>query len=801
MPRSHAIATIALAATLSPAGALAQQGTAEPARAAPALEEVIVTANRRAESLQEVPMSVSAFTGEFFQDTGVRNLSGLDQYTPNLRITEGTDSNSTSVRIRGIGSVSTNTGIDPSVGIFIDGVFQGRTGMSVSDLMDIERVEVLRGPQGTLYGKNTAAGAISIITKTPASTFGAETELTYNSDQRLELRGMVNLPLGDSGHATRLTGFYIDGDHLYENTFTGEGLNDAFKWGLKSRTLFNTGTDTAGDGLGDFLLTLDYTREDTDCCAVAALDYNGLSTINAPGTNTPSQAFQDLVGRNANGELIYQFSSFEESSGFAPPAATPFDDNYWLDAETTNFIELGGVALEWNRDIARDNTLTFINAWRHYESDSAFDGDFTAYNAVSSSIDIDFDQYSSELRLTSPGGETFDYQGGLFFFYSQLDSVGTFVQSRELVINMGIDQFFPDGTLNTDTNAFKTTSYAAFGQVVWNITEKLSATFGLRYTHERKERKGSQITEPEALLDIPPVAGPDVVADDSRTDDNVSPTLNLRYFFDAGPMVYASVSRGFKSGGFNQRREVAGSNGEFDEETATNYELGWKGTTADRRLQLNGAFYFVKYDDFQSQTFDGNDVRVTNAGSMQSYGSEIELVFVPTINLVLSSAIGYNKAEYEEFDNGQCTVEETVFNFFIRDGAQSGNPALAGGCNQDLAGKPIDNAPEWTVSSFAQHEMTLGSNLTGVARVEHNYIDSFFLDQDLDPNLKNDAVNLINLRYTLTNPARSWEAALWARNILDEEYLLFGIDIPVLGGYAGVTAPGAVYGVTLRHVL
>mgnify|MGYP001816270282 FL=1 len=180
------------------------------------LEDVLVTANRRVESLQEVPMSVSAFTSDFFDDTGVKNLAALEQYTPSLKITPGTDSRSTSVRIRGIGSVGTNVGIDPSVGIFIDGVYQGRAGMSISNLIDIERIEVLRGPQGTLYGKNTAAGAISIITRTPALEFESELELNYDTDERLEVNGMVNIPFGDSGHAMRLTGFVVDGDHLYD---------------------------------------------------------------------------------------------------------------------------------------------------------------------------------------------------------------------------------------------------------------------------------------------------------------------------------------------------------------------------------------------------------------------------------------------------------------------------------------------------------------------------------------------------------------------------------------------------------
>jgi iron complex outermembrane receptor protein len=201
------------------------------------LEEVLVTATRRVENLQEVAMSVSAFTGDFLQESGLYQLSGLGEYTPNLKITPGPNSRTTSYRIRGIGSVGSNSGIDPSVGIFIDGVYQGRAGMSISDLVDIERVEILRGPQGTLYGKNTAAGAISVISRLPTADFESMVELSYDSNEQVELRGMVNIPFGDSAHSMRLSGFGVDGDYLYENTYTGEGVNDAGKYGARERIL------------------------------------------------------------------------------------------------------------------------------------------------------------------------------------------------------------------------------------------------------------------------------------------------------------------------------------------------------------------------------------------------------------------------------------------------------------------------------------------------------------------------------------------------------------------------------------
>ena len=775
------------------------------------LEEVIVTATRRTERLQDVPMSVTAFTGDFLQDSGINNLANLDEYTPNLMVTPGPSARSTSFRIRGIGSAGTNSGIDPSVGIFLDGVYQGRAGMSINDLVDVERVEVLRGPQGTLYGKNTAAGALSVITKRPSNEFESLLELSYDTDELLQLRGMVNLPLGEADHAVRVSAFVVDGDHLYENTYNGEGLNDAHKWGGRARFLFDMSEQNGGYDYGEFLVTLDYTKEDKDCCAFAVMDYSGLSPLNTPSTNSPSAELQARLGLNDLGRPILQYNAFEDSEGFSPPSPDPFSDDYWLNGDMHSKIEVGGIGLEWNRDLASDNTLTWINAWRFYDNDSAYDGDFTAYEASGASDKIDLDQYSSELRISTPAGETFEGQAGLYAYYSEFDSVGKLAQGQSLYenaiiriegtpIDAPMSLFFPDGSVNTDDNTYTTTSYAAFGQMIWNINDEFSATLGLRYTYEKKERKGNQVSDPVPPLglELPPIAGPDLEYDNNRSDTNLSPAISLRYFYTPDIMGYASVSRGFKSGGFDQRRVSMTSNGEFDEETATNYELGWKTTLYNRRLQFNGTLFLVDYEDFQSQAFDGAQVRVTNAGDLRSYGTELELVFIPTANMTIGSAIGYVKAEYESFDNGQCTIEQVFTKYYIEDGAQFGSPGTQSVCNQDLANKPLDNAPEWTISSYLQYDLDIGEQLLGIVRLEHSFIDDYYLDQDLDENLVNDEVNLVNLRLTLSNTSRDWDVTIWGRNMLDEEYYSWGLDIPTLGGYAGIVAPQATYGVTLR---
>ncbi len=797
------------------------------------VEEIIVTANRRQEMLQDVPMSIAAFNENFFKDAGVTDFKDLENYAASLKIVSQSSSRDTSIRIRGIGSTGANSGIDPSVGVFIDGIYQGRAGMSLGDFMDIERVEVLRGPQGTLYGKNTAAGAISVISKAPVGEFEGAAELVVGNYNARETRGMVNIPFDDNGSAIRISGYNVERDGFDDNLAPNaeqDKLNDADKWGIKARALWES------DDLGSFTLSFDKSRDTSVCCAADIISYEGTSGLNLP------------------------FQALADSTGMPLPEVDEFDRKLYADRPYTNDVEVKGVALEWVKDLDNDFILTWINAYRTYDSFSEFDADFSAYDAGLGTTDVEHEQHSSEFRIASPEGELIDYQVGVYYYYSDMDTIGeigmlgdtsqaandtfnalagylTFpvLPGAEGVVIPGLypnlfdadSNFFgPDGTVvNTDTNNHETTNYAAFGQATWNVTDEFSATLGLRYTYERKENETTQISVPEPIRDGGPF-GPNLDLERlSRSKENVSPTITLRYFTDDRVMYYGSISRGFKSGGFNQQRTVAGLNREFDDETSTNLELGWKGTFLDGGLQFNGSLYYIDYEDFQSQTFDGTSIAVRNAGTLESYGLEMDVQYVPTVNLTLGGALGYNKAEYDEFDDGECTADQKgvqyqeEFNSWLPPGdgdpwpdnffsnllspAPEFPPQFAGqvDCRNDLAGESLDNAPEWTLSTFAQYE-NVAEILSGnmyFARLEYIYTDSYYLAQDLDPNLENDATNMFNLRMGIRDIAGAWEATLWARNLTDEESLLAGFDVPVYSGYVGFNAPPRTYGASLRY--
>ncbi len=759
MPRPVLLALLcALAASGPIAGARADAG-------AGVLEEIIVTANRREQSLQEVAISVSAFTGEFFKNSGTHNLKQLEQYTPSLKIAAVQDSRSTSIRIRGIGSIGSNAGIDPSVGLFIDGVYQGRAGMSITDFMDIERVEVLRGPQGTLYGKNTAAGALNVISRAPAEELEAELEGVVGNYDALELRGMVNLPVGEGGNALRVAGYSVQRDGYDDNRTLDEDVNDADRWGLRGRGLFGLGA------AGDLLFTVDYAEENSDCCAPDIIEYTG-----------------------AGSALGLPFELVADSEGATLPEEDPFDRELYFNQPWTNEVDVGGIAAEWNLELDGETGLTWLSAWRQYNNDSRFDGDFSPFEAVSGAAEVDLDQYSSEFRVTSPEGERFDYVAGLYFYYSDMDTEGEtgFLELLGPLFAGGL--ILPEGSVNFDSNRHETTSYAAFGQANWHIDEKWRMTVGARVTHEEKERQGLQRTEPPAIIDAPPVAGPDLETDDTRSETDVSPSVSLSWFARDDLMFYASFSQGFKSGGFNQIRTAVGAPAEFDDERSRNYELGWKGSWLDRRLQVNGTLFFVDYDDFQAQGFDGANITVRNAGSLESQGIELEAVYVPTARLTLGTAIGYNDAQYSDFETGECTIAEIV-------AITGGSAFVPPNCVQDLTGEALDNAPEWTVSNFAQYEGNIGVDLGWFGRLEYNYTDEFYMSQDLDENLLNDDAHIVNARVGIFGEGRQWELTAWGRNLLDEETYVIGFDVPVLSGFAAITAPPLTYGLTLNYRL
>ena len=774
-------------------------------------EVILVMANKRAESLQDVAISMAALDGGYLERAGVTDFSEIQKFVPNLSIEGGTDTRSTSVRIRGIGSVGTNAGIDPSVGLFIDGIYQGRAGMSMGDLLDIQAVEVLRGPQGTLYGKNTAAGLISIRTLEPDYEFSTTAEFVVGSHETLEGRAAVNLPVVSDRIATRLSGYRSTRDGWDKNIFDGDDVNDANKWGLRNKWLFDFNEDVS------LVVAGDYALQDTKCCVADIITYEGDSLL-WRGSNPPG-----MFNLNPNWEKIdgYFHPEPADFGGNQVDPAKPnlrnfrlYDERVDVDLAPRNEVQIWGVHTDL--DIALgDWGLNWLSAYRAYNTDSQFDGDFSQYNAVIADTREDLDQVSTELRLQSPLGEFLDFTTGLYFFYMNHETVG----------HIGFEQDYADififpfePIINNDRSRHRTYSYAGYGQFNLNFSESVRFTGGLRLSHERKELKGSQIST--STLPAPPVGGPPDFRDESREVTNLSGTAKLQVFPNEDLMLYASFASGFKSGGFNQLRTAQAVSPEFDDEQAFSYEAGFRSTLLDGLLTLNLTGFFTDYEDFQAQSFSGTAIAIRNAGSFYSYGFESDLVMTPLENLMWRASVGFNITEYQDFDEAENTIDNIValaddlgFTPFNLTGAIQSlidNPDRARrgfprGVSrtvttaQNLEGERLDNAPRWSVSTSLDYSWPiLESPFEWLFHADYSYRSSIFLNQDLDHKLKEDPLHLLAFRSGFRHVESDWELLFWVRNTLDEEYLVTGFDVPVLGGFAGIHGPPRHYGATLR---
>ncbi len=756
---------------------LAESGRKEP------VEEIVVTAQKRRQDIQDVPISMTALTSDFILDAGLVDLDVVMQYAPNVSVNTNTDTRNTVLRVRGVGSVQNNAGIDPSVGAFVDGIYQGRTGLaSTADLIDIERIEVLRGPQGTLFGKNTAAGAFNIVTRKP-SFVDRElfVEAIYgNFDQRM-FRGTINVPLVEDRLAMRLSG-YVGRRDAFDDNLSGDGRNDDDRNGFRWHTAWVPQDDI------EVRLTVEYATTQSTCCVADIITYDG-----PPALDVTFAPFKSPDGTPVG--------SLAETTGRALPPVDPFDRVVDANEETTDSTRILGLSSEIAYSLG-EHTLKGLFGYREFDSFSVLDGDFSGYDAVFQITDESFHQWSTELQWISPSDQDLEYVlGG--YFYNQRDSTkGELGIAEEWIAaspftGVALGAGAEDGvSYNRDTNIHETYSFALFGQGTYYFDERWSVTLGLRGTYEEKKRRGSQIAT--FKLDTGPF-GPDRFPDQGLSVFNLSPLGVLSFRPSDDSMLFAKVARGFKSGGFNQQRTTGGDGDAFDDEEATDFELGFRSTWFDRRLVLNMTGFYMLYDEFQAQAFDNTGFTVTNAGSLTSYGVEADALVALHPDLVLGGAFGWNEARYDDFDMAPCTAQQA----FDRRLA-SGNINMRAKCVQDLGGRRLDNAPRWTASAYSQIVRGLGFDdpfgyaMSARLRFEYSYRDFIYLSQDLDSQLRQGPVHLMNIRAGIFAEDGHWDLTAWTTNALGEEYHVFGIDVPILSGFAGLNAPQRQYGATFR---
>jgi iron complex outermembrane recepter protein len=730
---------VAIAVTMLGTGASAQG----------VLEEVIVTATKRAESLQDIPVTVNAFSAETIQEAGINNAGDVAIMTPALAIAVNTSPFAARLTIRGIGTAQTDPALEPSVGIFVDGVFLGRSGLGMSDLTDIERIEVLQGPQGTLYGKNTNAGAISVITRMPNfEEFEGYLEASAGDYSMYRLTGSASGPLTDT-LAYRLSGNMHQRDGYYDNS-AGNDLNDADDWNLHGKLQWEP-TDSLS-----ILLNGSHVERDTTCCAG-----------------------DSVQPESVNKELVAQ--------GLPPDKSDPYDYEVAPDVASSFEMESDLVSMTIDYDTGWGE-IKSITAWNDYDYTTDTDADRSQLDILSIQGDTyTGDSLSQELRFTSQAGDNVDYMAGLFY-YEQTTARGDntpFVLVGDDFINLGSQQDLPlpfpldfivqSGDYLSGKSKLDTETLAVFGQAAWHIRDTWHITGGLRWSDEEKKadlfsQTYSTARSVDALgFSFLDSAYTPIDASLDRTTDNVDWLIRAAMDIGEESMIFASAATGTKSGGFNT---VNGSpeEREFDDEDTLTYELGLKSTLLDARLRINATVFYTEIDDYQAQRQleSGIGSFVSNESEVETSGLDFQLEALPLPNLTLSAGLLY--MHKYEITAGPEEGAKLPFT-----GDYSGNLAAT------LVFPLGDGRIYW--------------------RTDYSYMDDHGTNvaeaADLQASDFNDRT-VVNSKLGWRND--NWNISVWGRNLTDDEYASqTATPFLITGMQAYFLAPPRTYGATLRY--
>ena len=739
------------------------------------LEEIVVTAQQRAESLQDVPVSVAAVTAKKISDSGIVDLQGLSELVPNFSINE--TGISTTVTIRGISS-GINSGFEQSVSMYNDGIFYGRDQLARVPMIDMERVEVLRGPQGILFGKNSIAGAVSQISAKPTDEFEGSVTALYEPDHgETDLRMVLSGPLTDN-LSGRLAVMTRELDGYVKNTELG----------------------------------VDEQNEDEQVVR-ATLRWDVNDSVTA--TLKSSQSTFDVLGRNM--EVYQSFGHLEALNSVynSPTAPWSVDTelNYIADNNghfSNNEVNNSTLTVDWDLE---GLTLTSVTGYVDYEFTESCDCDFTGAPVFDAGRQEEYQQLSQEFRLTSDLGSNFDYIAGLFFQDTDLtyaDQIQlpdpTVVNTALGLLGAGALQPFAPGSSTDRTFNQEGEVIALFAQGTWSVSEALRLTVGGRYTEEKKDANRQQRHKANATfggqympaVTADPVSGAYNVLygifaieaydqiNGKLDDSSFSPVVTMEWDANPDTMVYATWTKGYKSGGFDARSnghpDASVNNGlksgaaitgswEFANEEATSVELGSKMSLADGAAELSVAWYMTDYNDLQVSQFDGTlGFNVTNAGEAKVKGIEADGRWALTDNITLTGSVAYLDFNYEKFPNSQC--------YFQQEDTDGDKLCDAGGKRKEFT-------PELQANLGAAWASEMSNGLELNASLDVSFMDEYLYAANLDPRSKQDAYSMVNARIALAGSEGAWELALLGRNLTDETVINFGGNTPLGGTLTG----------------
>lgn len=504
-------------------GAAVFAGTPATLLADGVLEEVVVTAQKRTQNLQDVPVAVTAFTGEMLRKSGIRDMFELSSIAPSLSVEQTQTSTSTTFGIRGIFTSSQNFGLESSVGLYVDGVYRARQGSMINNMVDVAGIEVLRGPQGTLFGRNTPAGAVLVTSVKPDFEGSGFIDVGAGDYNLLSISGAKSFTLIDDVLAVRFTGFNMDRDGYVDvvgqDIQDKDAFNDRDRWGLRFQALYTPNDDLTLHFIGD------HSEVDEVCCGVGNWK-NNFYTENPPPTE---KSGTDLIVRDTLGGTVLpgeDFYDYKVSASFKPESQNE-DEGIQLQADwqTEHFL------------------LTSISAYRQHTSYDKIDADFYDIDALIRTNDVDQKQWSQELRISNDM-DKISYVAGLFYYYQELDSESDTIVGADTAPLVGVPAaLFPAGSSALNVATQEHTSYAVFGQADYRVTDQFIITAGLRWTFENKDMQNifteNPTPAPLGFSLFPPLAPRDPV-DENFDESKVTGTFKLSYFLNDDTMFYAS---------------------------------------------------------------------------------------------------------------------------------------------------------------------------------------------------------------------------------------------------------------------
>lgn len=852
MRNFNRLITAALCSSMMiPAAALAQQ-TQNAQSEEEAVDEniIVVTATRRAEDVQEIPIAVTAVSPAQLEQAGVVNVQNIGSVAPSFTASNAQiASGSVVLRIRGVGTTSNNIGFESAVGIFVDGAYQSRPGVALGEFVDVERVEVLRGPQGTLFGRNTSAGALNITNKRPdLNDFGGFVNATYGNFDHKSIQAAINLPIVEDSVALRLTGAYRDRDGfvtlLDRNGVEVGESNNVDQFLIRGQIGFETSGGIRGRIIGD------YSQSDASCCAAIEL-------LRSPVESAGLFGRVGLGPRGGQSAPAVGLTAFDVAGAQAALDNRIASSNFQSDNSNSQW----GIVGEIEFPIGENADLIYVGSYRRFRADESYDTDFTGidvFNVIS--LPTNIDTLTQELRLQGEfAGGKVQYVVGGFFADEDIDQQVSFGLGQDYGELVGALLFgATGGTLGANpltifsggidpsvvrtTNAYQqnSISWSLFGNVTWEIVEGLKLNGGLRYSDENKTGSFSQpaINNPlcPAILSsigrgavpaalsgtvfalgclafVAPAIGSNAnpfplprLFDSTFNDDELIYTGKISYEFSFPVNIYASFTHGYKSGGFNLDSTAAIPSGgisdpRFRSELVDSYEAGIKAKFLNNAVTLNVAGFVEDFTDFQVLEFTGTQFQTFNVPKAQTAGFEIETVIRPDNHLTISGGLTYLDAQYPEDCNGTLTAVNVVA----------------------LCGNALTNASDFVGLFTANYERELNSSLkfflNGQVRFESDSrtstqavvlpsaaqiaaAGSVRAAVDASPLLPFDVQDgniKINLRFGIGDADDRWGIEGWVTNLTDAvtRGVTFSTTLRTGSRSAFILEP-RMYGITLR---